>query len=999
MNKRTIELKVNYQEDKKYTSPFGLLPDNSNAPQITQQPFDNVSQNTWIENIPSSTSPAVYQRITPTTDIITAIKGTSILFEVFATSYEPQVIINKSIGLKYAWQLNKSPLSIINNLNNNLGTNRVLITSESCTPQMSGEYVCEITNDFGSIQTEPFTLDIIDPLNHPKLYKNLIANGSGESGLDGWQTDGTIKTQLFVKDLYRTQNFSSFRLGGMAINDFGQDTTSQVLPPFYFSNASHVGMFFNTHKKRLEQDQNSNYQDFNKKDSANQKLTEIERQISEGYIPQIVPNEDYNESITSSIAGFFPGIAWLDKYNKNDSGKIITLFSEFKDTTPAYFTRDKIKFKNRGGNEKAKLSQTIDLSSMSDIIDGNAYGITHATSQFFAYVGAGITNYKVRLTTPSGIDEFNYYIGTSTEYKQKFESNYKTTASGSKEPYSISSYYFDDVANTWLTYSEVTKTIPNTVINTIATTTQNNNQALANLQALLVVRNKIVLKITGTTVPKKQNEDVNYNDTYDWVGSEDEEHPAKLLPDDNWPFWKTYKALRKDFRDRIETIFNYKSNTLNDLIATDVSNTPSRDVLKEKYKGFGDAKYSDWEGFYDDTKKGTGYDSDGAQFIRDRINPNLKETDKIVKEIYDNIEKSVLGQIEFVKKANWMFGVQRVASQVAQSARKKNIIAYSDIQIIPVINDETAIELTYLDGNNREIKKDKIKGPDVQDVWAIKEKVYFPITLYPLFEHVSPNGDNTIKVFDQKYTTTSGLSGFFNILDVGRGAGPFAKGINSLDASNRITPETVQLPDVPLSTLFGFVGADNLIRDKNALFLMNKYDFASYGAAYPPETYNVNPNGNAFKQNSYRAVYDFGAAAMFGVELTTKIPKKARSVKIEVIFTHTSDAFDDKDPDLKNWSSAEIYSGEYGKTGNGYLNNNALVEYGNPRCGITAMKYIIGANNLEKDENHASYYMPPPKSTALGLQKEKYLNPNAFNTIDIQDFNYNVTLPNYLPNI
>jgi len=180
---------------------------------------------------------------------------------------------------------------------------------------------------------------------------------------------------------------------------------------------------------------------------------------------------------------------------------------------------------------------------------------------------------------------------------------------------------------------------------------------------------------------------------------------------------------------------------------------------------------------------------------------------------------------------------------------------------------------------------------------------------------------------------------------------------------------------------------------------MNKYDFASYGAAYPPETYNVNPNGNAFKQNSYRAVYDFGAAAMFGVELTTKIPKKARSVKIEVIFTHTSDAFDDKDPDLKNWSSAEIYSGEYGKTGNGYLNNNALVEYGNPRCGITAMKYIIGANNLEKDENHASYYMPPPKSTALGLQKEKYLNPNAFNTIDIQDFNYNVTLPNYLPNI
>ncbi len=194
--------------------------------------------------------------------------------------YATQANGNMPSKLQYRWRLNGSLIGSLNTSNNNLGTNTVLITSESCTPLLSGEYVCEVINQYGSTETEPFTLNIVDPFDHPKLYKNLITNGSGEGGLDGWQADSDIKVTPFQHELERSLNFSSFRLSGMIINDSGSNTTTQIRPEFRFSNTSHAGMFNESYRKRVAND--GTFTDINAKSSAEGILDYQDRYYSQG---------------------------------------------------------------------------------------------------------------------------------------------------------------------------------------------------------------------------------------------------------------------------------------------------------------------------------------------------------------------------------------------------------------------------------------------------------------------------------------------------------------------------------------------------------------------------------------------------------------------------------------------------------------------------------------------------------------------------------------------
>jgi hypothetical protein len=987
-NKRTISLNTYSQESVNHTSPFSILPLNTTPPEITLQPLTSLTQQTWVSNLELNPNNSRSQKITPSSDIVTALQGTEITFELFAGNYATQANGNLPSKLQYRWRLNGSLIGSLNTLNNNLGTNTVLITSESCTPLLSGEYVCEVINQYGSTETEPFTLNIVDPFDHPKLYKNLITNGSGEGGLDGWQADSDIKVTPFQRELERSLNFSSFRLSGMIINDSGSNTTTQIRPEFRFSNTSHAGMFNESYRKRVARD--TTFTDINRKSSADGILDYQDQYYSQGQIPQIIPNEDYNTS--NDVAGFFPGIAWLDAYNKNTNENIISLQSELTDTTPTYFTRDKIKFKSAGGNAQTSLSQTIDLSDIADMIDGNAYGITHATSQFFAYVGAGITNYKIRLSTPDGIVEFPYYIGTSEEYAEMFASNFRDGVSDSNEAFVISGSFYDEVQQKWLSYSEAKASSPNgTQLAYTKADEQRLNNARAELRGIL--------------------EDLNKRRDY-YESSENINdiliEAARNLPDDKWVWWSAIKTSFGNLKKFLAKLYIEESSNFlrlerylgitgiypplgidgNTDQYTNFSYTPSRGALDFYYGNKRNKRFT--------------YDSDELKRLVTRNLYNfLKDTiAEIETNVLPNINSSLANITNDLKKARFVWDLERTAAYVAQEARKRKINAYSDIEIVPVLDDQTKVQITYLDSEGSVIKTDTINGPDEQTVWAVKEKVYFPLTLYPLFEFVKPNENNTIKVFDQKYTDTFTLGAFFNLLNVGKGDGPLSRGTGSLQEGNKITSSSIGLdryfPDLGQAYFYGYDGANDQIRDVNAKFLMNKYDFKTYGGAYPPNNKNVNPQGGLYSQNSYKAVYDFGAAAMFGVELTAAIPKKTRSVQITVLFDHKSTIIDDNSPQTKGWTSSEIYSDEYGQS-TGY--SSRLVEYGNPRCGITSMKYLVAANSFEKSPKYPSYYLPPASATVLGLQKEKYLNPSAFNSADAPEFSYNLIFPTELPEL
>jgi hypothetical protein len=156
--------------------------------------------------------------------------------------------------------------------------------------------------------------------------------------------------------------------------------------------------------------------------------------------------------------------------------------------------------------------------------------------------------------------------------------------------------------------------------------------------------------------------------------------------------------------------------------------------------------------------------------------------------------------------------------------------------------------------------------------------------------------------------------------------------------------------------------------------LRSKFDFG-YGGAYPTiDTWWIAEN------KRYTHVVDRGAAAMFGVENTQTIPVGTRSVKITVYFKHLSGVDKDTSPELKGWESQDIYDRDYKQD---ELTNSQLTSYGNPRCGITKMKFTLGINTIEQNDKFLSYYLPPLKDTVLGKALSNYNKVNYYD-IDLQ---------------
>ena len=727
---RNIRIGTYGEENAIRAGGFSLMPTNPSPPYIASQLTQNFQQNTWIENVVDYTPKL--QQIQIQYDTVSMLLGTE--FSIAVLAIDPSNVNNPTdtSQLSYRWKKNDSQIYQLNSLNGGIGVSALLINSVSSVPSVSGDYICEVSNTYGSIETQPITINVYDPYKHPKLYKNLILNGDAEGGLSGWQSAPEIGITPFLNDVAITKNFGSFRLSGFVTFKEDEGDTDKMVQNFRFSTASHYGSFFNFFNKRLKAD--PTFKDINVISKPEAALSEDEIWMTSN-IPQIVLNEDYNKS---QYAGFFPGLAWMDLYNKNN--KVIGLYGDSKGHAMLYFSRNKIKFTKFGGNKTVAMSQTVDVSDAANFIDGSVYGVKYITSQFFAYVGAGITDYKIRVQTNDGEKTFNYYIGDSEQ-------------------------------------------------------------------------------------------------VYD-----------KIMKDDHWP--------------------------------------------SKKNPYFPDAF-------------GTG-------------------------------------------------------------ANKYKVLPNTPIDIIPIINDKTAITLNYIDDVGRVLKTEVINGPDASDVWAIKEKVFFPLTLYPIFEFLSPAaGGNDITVFGQKYTNTKALQGLFDS----------NLKVIELEKTNAI--KSFLSPDVL-----------DKITDKAAKFLLNKYDFTAYEAAYPGNIWWMD------ERNKYKALNDHGAAAMFGVGKNIIVPAKTRSVNVVVEFNHNSEALNDPNPELKGWSFQEIYSDEYGNSTNV---SRRLVEYGVPRCGITKMKFLLAVNDIDINDKFASFTIPPTSATVLGMQKARYTRPDEFNTADATDFQYKLVMPEVMP--
>lgn len=69
------------------------------------------------------------------------------------------------------------------------------------TPNAAGNFSCEIRNDIGSVQSEPISIVVNDPLSTFDAFfnKNLVQNPFGMNGSSGWTSiQGNIKTKEFL---------------------------------------------------------------------------------------------------------------------------------------------------------------------------------------------------------------------------------------------------------------------------------------------------------------------------------------------------------------------------------------------------------------------------------------------------------------------------------------------------------------------------------------------------------------------------------------------------------------------------------------------------------------------------------------------------------------------------------------------------------------------------------------------------------------------------------
>ena len=76
------------------------------------------------------------------------------------------------------------------------------IRFERIQPSAAGTYVCEISNDIGGVQSEPITIEVLNPDLDAYFYRNLVTNGNATNGVEGWTANNNefIQRGLYKKE-------------------------------------------------------------------------------------------------------------------------------------------------------------------------------------------------------------------------------------------------------------------------------------------------------------------------------------------------------------------------------------------------------------------------------------------------------------------------------------------------------------------------------------------------------------------------------------------------------------------------------------------------------------------------------------------------------------------------------------------------------------------------------------------------------------------------------
>ena len=413
MKKLTLQIGSVPETQELRSGEFFLMPENPIPPVIASDLAQNIRQKTWVETYEEGQP--VFFEVQPIFGVFTVVAGTTL--EMFVIAEDPSLVDANSLGndggLQYVWKKDGSAIVAINSLENGKGIRGLSIPGTDVNSEISGVYTCEVSNAYGTTISSRVRLQVIEPLKHPMLFKNLLKNGSSTQD---WIVDVDIITRSFLEDTTLTRHFGS--LPRFIYYDYDADRTVGGVPEdFRFCQGGHSGLLYHILQSWYKKDKN--LFDLQANSNPDVALEAWMSWILTTYPSQIVPNEDLDNF---KYAGFFPGLKWIDSYNKNAS-KVIGLQSEAENNVLTYITRDKIKFKKNSGRAKSTCNQVIDVSNINQVIDGNVTGIQQLNAQFFAYVGAGLTGYKIKATTADGEKIFNWFVLDPEDFFKRLKSS------------------------------------------------------------------------------------------------------------------------------------------------------------------------------------------------------------------------------------------------------------------------------------------------------------------------------------------------------------------------------------------------------------------------------------------------------------------------------------------------------------------------------------------------------------------------------------------------
>ncbi len=420
MKKLTTTL-TSYQQDVAVrVGDFFLMPEAPFPPAIASDLPGNVTQKTFIKRVVDGVPE--YEDLVMRNRVYYITAGTEL--EMIIVAQDPSQIDMDRVGddsnLTYQWYKDDAPMVGANALLNGKGFRGLRLPAAEVTIEASGEYHCEISNAYGTTSTTSVVISVVDPKRHPLMYKNLLQNGSANGGTDGWIAENGIISRAFLDEMFITYHHGSLPPFSYYDDDLEKTAPATIPHDFRFSQTGHSALMWSVMK--TIQSKNPNAFKQGAESNINNILPDWQAWMVRSLPPNIVANEDLSLG-SSERAGFFPGIRWMDLYNRNNNPSLIGLDAECYDKALNYFTRDKIKFERAGGRAVASLSQTVNIENASALVDNTVLGVPPIFGQFFSYVGAGITGYKIKVVTEAGEEVYNWYVLDPSDFFERLKNN------------------------------------------------------------------------------------------------------------------------------------------------------------------------------------------------------------------------------------------------------------------------------------------------------------------------------------------------------------------------------------------------------------------------------------------------------------------------------------------------------------------------------------------------------------------------------------------------